>query len=154
MIWQVNIFRNTIIDLKILIGIILVVGILTLLVDFKNYEKTYDYSGIELYIYSSMHYIFGFGFIACSIFMLTNFYLADETPVKQTYEIMDRSSLSGRKYHLDERKPTFDINYNGKIKELVFPHKYYENMEFYSNVELEIWKGYFGFDILKNKTLK
>lgn len=148
-----TIFRNTIIDLKILIGIILVVGIVAFLADFKNYGKTYNYSGIGLYFYSSMQYIFGFGFLACSVFMLTNFYLADTKPVKETYEIVERSSLPGRKYHRDERKPTFDINYNGKIKELVFSHKYYEKMDFYTSVELEVRKGYFGFDILENKKL-
>ena len=153
MAWQVTIFQNTIIDLKILIGIILVVGIAAFLTDFKNYGKTYNYSGIGLYFYSSMHYICGFGFLACSVFMLTNFYLADTKPVKETYEIVERSSLPGRKHYRDERKPTFDINYKGKIKELVFPHKYYEKMEFYTSVELEVRKGYFGFDILENKKL-
>ena len=153
MAWQITIFRNTIIDLKILIGIILSVGLITFLIDFKNYGKTYKYRGIGLYFYSSMHYICGFGFIACATFMLTNYYMADSEPIKETYEIVERSSLPGRKYHRDERKPTFDINYNGKIKELVFPHKYYEKMEFYSNVELEVRKGYFGFDILENKKL-
>ena len=153
MAWQITIFRNTIIDLKVLFGIILVVGIIAFLIDFKNYGKTYKYSGIGLYFYSLMHYICGFGFMACSIFMLTNFYMAESEPIKETYEIVERSSLPGRKYHRDERKPTFDINYNGNIKELVFPHKYYEKMEFYTKVELEVRKGYFGFDILENKKL-
>lgn len=153
MTWQITIFRNTIIDFKILIGIILFVGTMTFLIDFKNYGKTFKYSGIILYFSSSMHYICGFGFMACSIFMLINYYMADSEPIKESYKIIERSSLPGRKYHRDERKPTFDINYNGKIKELVFPHTYYEKMEFYSNVELEVRKGYFGFDILENKTL-
>ncbi len=153
MAWQVTIFRNTIIDLPILIGIILIVGIITFLLDFKNYGKTYKYSGIGLYLYSSMHYIFGYGFIACSIFMLTNFYLAEKEPVKKSFEIVERSSLPGGKHHREERKPTFRINYDGKIKQLVFQHKYYEKMELYKNVELEIRKGYFGFDILENKKL-
>lgn len=150
---QITIFRNTIIDLKILIGITLAVGFITFLVDFKNYERTYKYSGIGLYFYSSMHNICGFGFIACSLFMLTNYYMADSEPVKKTYEIVERSSLPGRKYHRDERKPTFRINYDGKIKELVFNHEYYEKMDFFTNVELEVRKGFFGFDILENKKL-
>ncbi|MFD2562636.1 hypothetical protein [Aquimarina rubra] len=153
MAWQVTLFRNTIIDVSILIGIIIVVGIITFLVDFKNYGKTYKKKGIGLYFYSGMQYILSYGFIACSIFIMTNFYMANSEPIKETYEIVKRSSLPGRKYHRDERKPTFDINYNGKIKELVFPHKYYEKMEFYTKVELEVRKGYFGFDILENKKL-
>ena len=153
MVWEVIIFRNTIIDLSILIGIILIVGITAFILDFKNYGKTYEYSGIGLYFYSSMHYIFGYGFIVCSIFMLTNFYLAEKEPVKKSFEIVERSSLPGGKHHREERQPTFKINYDGKIKELVFQHKFYEKREFYKNVELEVRKGYFGFDILENKKL-
>jgi len=153
MVWQITIYRNTIIDLTILLGIIFVIGIATFLVDFKNYRKTYKYSGIGLYFYSSMHYICGFGFIACSFFTLTNYYLAERTPIKETFEIVERTWLPGSKHHRDEKQPAFKINYNGKLKQLVFPHKYYENMALYKNVELEVRKGYFGFDILENKKL-
>lgn len=151
MAWQVLIFRNTIIDKSILIGIILLTGLIIFPFDYKNYGEIYKYSGIKLYFFSAMQYICGFGFTICSIFMLTNFYLADSKPIKKTYKIIKRSSLPGSKYHRDERKPTFLINYNGNFKELVFPHKYYEKMKFYTNIELEVRKGYFGFDILENK---
>lgn len=153
MAWQVTIFRNTIIDLLIPIGIIFTVGRIASILDVKNYGRTYKYSGIKLYLYSSMHYLFGYGFIVYSIFMLTNFYLADKNHIKKSFEIVERSSISESKHHREKRKPTFKINYKGKIKELVFQHKYYEKREFYKNVELEIQKGYFGFDILKNKKL-
>ena len=153
MIWQIQIFRNTIIDLSILIGIILVVGILSFFIDFKNYKQTYEYSGIWVYIYSLMHYICGFGFIVCSIFTLTNYYFADKKAIKETFEIVERSSLPGSKRHRDERQPTFVINYHGKMKELVFNHEYYEQMNSFTNVELEVRKGYFRFDILENKKL-
>jgi hypothetical protein len=153
MAWQVTIFRNTIIDVSILIGIILVVGLITFLIDFKNYGKTYNKRGIGLYFYSGMQCLLSYGFIVCSIFMLTNYYLAEKTPEKETFEIIERSSLPGSKHHRDERQPTFRINYDGKVKELVFNHEYYEKMDFYTNVELEVRKGYFGFDILENKKL-
>lgn len=151
---QISVYRNTIIDIKILIGIILTVGIATFLLDYKNYGHTYNYSGIRLYLYSLMHYICGFGFMACSIFMLSNFYLAESEPKKKKFQIVERSSLPGSgKYRKHERQPTFRINFNGELKELVFPHKYYEKMNFYTNVELEFRRGYFGFDILENKNL-
>jgi len=153
MVWEIRIFRNTIIDLSIPIGIILIIGIIAFVLDFKNYEKTYEYRGFGLYLYSSMHYLFGYGFIACSIFILTNFYLAEKESIKKTFEIVKRSSLPGNKYHREEREPTFKIEYDGKIKELVFKHKYYEKMNSYKSVELEVRKGYFGFDILENKKL-
>lgn len=154
MAWQIAIYRNTIIDLKILVGIILIVGVVTFFIDFKDYKKTYNYNGIGLYLYSLLHYVCGFGFIVCSVFMLTNFYLAESESKKERFKIVERSSMPGSgKYHKSERKPTFKINYKGNIKELVFPHEHYDKMNFYTLVELEIRKGYFGFDILENKSL-
>lgn len=116
MAWQVIIFRKTIIDQKVLIGLILIVGMVSFFIDFKNYGKTYYLSGIWLFTYSSFNYLSGFGFIVSSIFMLTNYYFADKTPVKKMFEIVERSSLPGGKHHRDERQPTFKIIYNGKNK--------------------------------------
>ena len=152
--WEINVYRNTIIDLSIPIGIILIVGIIAFVLDIKNYKKTYEYKGIGLYFYALMNYLAGYGFIACTIFMLTNYYLADKKSVKKSFEIVERSSLSGSKHHRDKRKPTFKINYDGKMKELVFKHKFYKKMASYKNIELEIKKGFFGFDIIDNKELK
>ena len=147
-IWEINIYRETIINLMIPIGIIMVVGIIAFILDFKNY------SGIGLYLYSAMHYVIGFGFIACSIFMLSNYYFADQNTRTESYEIIRTSSLaSGGKYRIDVKTPTFRINYNGKVKELVFSSEFYEKRKFYNNVELEIRQGLFGFDILENKKL-
>ena len=154
MVWQITIFRNTIIDLAIPIGIILAVGILAFIIDFQNYKKTYEYSGFGLYLYSSMHYVIGFGFIACSIFMLTNYYLADKNSRTESYKIIDRTSIpGGTKYRIGERRPVFTINYKGKKKELVFYSEYYDKMNFYKTVEFETRKGFFGYDILENKKL-
>ncbi|WP_114308690.1 hypothetical protein [Winogradskyella arenosi] len=44
-IWEINIYRETIINLMIPIGIIMVVGIIAFILDFKNYKSTYEYSG-------------------------------------------------------------------------------------------------------------
>ena len=56
MIWQIKIYRNTIIDLPILIGIILATGIVAFIVDYKNYGRTYDYEGVEYPISSTKGY--------------------------------------------------------------------------------------------------
>ncbi|MGC6431964.1 MAG: hypothetical protein ACON5F_13040 [Jejuia sp.] len=152
-IWEIKIFRKTVINLIIPLSIILIVGIIAFILDFKNYKKTYDYGKFGLYLYSSMHYIVGFGFIACSVFMLTNYYLADKDSIKETYDIVDKSSMSGSRYHRTEYQPLIRINYKREIKELVFSHKYYDKMEFYETVELEVRKGYFGFDILESQKI-
>lgn len=153
MIWQIKIFRNTIIDLFIPLGIILVVGTLAFLFDYKNYKKTYKKKGTGGYFYSAIQSLVGFGFIACSIFMLMNYYFAEEKTEHKIFEILERSSLPGSKYNRDKRKPTFTINFEGKEKQLVFTHKYYEKRNLYKSVEMETRKGYFGFDILENKKL-
>ncbi len=155
MYFQIQVFRNTIINWLIPASIIIVVTVLSFLMDFKNYKRTYNYSGIGLYLYSLMHYIIGFGFIVCSIFMLTNYYFADENLKTESYEIVDRTWIqgTGTKYHYGEKQPVFTINYKGKEKELVFFAEYYDKMDFYKTVEFETRKGFFGFDILENKKL-
>lgn len=152
-IWQIKIFRNTIIDLSIPIGIILVVGVISFILDSKNYVKTYDMSETGFNFFALMQGIIGYGFIAGSIFMLANFYLADKDIVTRSFEIMERSSLPGGENQREERTPTFTISYDGKIKELGFRHEFYETMDVYENVQLEVRKGYFGFDILESKRL-
>ena len=152
-IWEIKIFRKTVIDLTIPLGIILIVGILAFLLDFKNFKKTYDYSKFGLYLYSIMHYIIGFGFIACSVFILANYHLAKKKAIVETYKILDRSTMPGDRYNPTEYQPLIKINYKGQIKELVFSHEFYEKMDFYQTVELKVRKGYFGFDILENKKL-
>lgn len=154
MIWQIKIYRNTIIDLPILIGIIVATGIVAFIVDYKNYGKTYDYEGIGLYLYSGMQYIIGFGFITCSIFTLSNYYFAESNTKTESYEIIDRTWIQGgTKYRRNKKQPVFTINYEGKNKELVFNSKYYEKMELYKSVEFETREGLFGFKILENKKL-
>ncbi len=152
MIWQIILFRNTIIDYRILIVIVGLTGIIAFLIDFKNYRKTYnEYGKVTLKFYAVFQYVFSYGFIACSIFILLNFYLAKEIKVTKLYKIISRSSLPGRKYHRTERKPTFIIYYNGFRKELVFSNDYYEKMNFYNKIDFEVQKGFLGFDIIKKK---
>ncbi|UAM97807.1 RnfABCDGE type electron transport complex subunit D [Polaribacter litorisediminis] len=154
MYFQIEIYRNTFINWKIPASIITIVGILSFLADFKNYKRTYEYSGFELYLYSWMHYIIGFGFIACSIFMLTNFYFAGKEVKTENYEIIGRTTIRGTtKGRTDKEQPVFIIVYKGKSKELVFKNEYFEKMNLYKNVEFETRNGLFGFDILENKKL-
>lgn len=152
-IFEIEIFRNTIIDLNILISIITLSSLLFLLLDLKNYERTYNYSGFQLYFYSIINFIVGYGFIVCSIFMFTNYYFASDVIEDKEFKIIERSSLPGGKNSRDKRKPTFTINFEGQEKELVFKNEYYETMDNFGSIEISVQKGYFGFYILKNKKL-
>lgn len=153
-VWQIFIFPKTIIDLEILIGIIALTGFTASLIDFKNYKKTYNSTGKSVNFNAFMHYFFGCGFIAASLFMLTNYYLADNKTVRKSFNIVERTSIPGGKNNRSKRQPVFSINYNGKIKELVFFNEFYNDMEAYTKVELVIKKGYFGYDIIENKTIE
>lgn len=153
MIFEIDIFRNTIINVLIPIAIIVVVAVISYIIDFKNYKNTYDYGKPGLYLYAVMHYVIGYGFIVCSLFMFSNFYLADQNSRTETYEIVRTSSLASGTKSRDNKKPTFRINYKGEIKELVFSSEYYDERNEYTSVELEIRKGLFGFEVLKNKKL-
>jgi hypothetical protein len=152
-IFEIEIFRNTIIDLNILMSLILLSSLLFLLFDFKNYKKTYNYSGFQLYFYLILNFIVGYGFTICSIFMFSNYHFASELTEKREFEIIERSFLPGGKNSRDKLKPTFTINFEGKEKELVFKNEYYETMNNFGSVEISVQKGYFGFYILKNKKL-
>tara|TARA_R110002049_G_scaffold240679_1_gene414540 strand:- start:638 stop:1165 length:528 start_codon:yes stop_codon:yes gene_type:complete len=155
MIWEIRIYRQTIIDIKILLGIVFIVGILTMFFSLNDFQKLFNYKRKSvLYLWTFIQSAVSWGFIACSIFMFANYYLASDESNKQTYGILERSSMPGRKYHRNERKPTFKISYNGKIKELVFSHEYYDKMESYQNVELTVKKGFFGYDLLLEQKLK
>ena len=154
-IWEIVIYRMTIIDVKILLGIILTIGFLTTFLSLKDFQLLFGYSKKStLYFWTFIQSSVSWGFLAASIFMFTNYYLASGESHKQTYQIVERSSLAGRKNHRREHKPTFRILYQGKLKELVFPTLYYRDRESYQNVELTIKEGFLGYDILIEKRLK
>ncbi len=153
--WEIRIYRQTIIDIKVLFGIIFIIGFLTMFLTLKDFKKLFKYSKkTSLYFYAFIQSIVSWGFLACSIFMFTNYYLKSEGVKKQTFKIVERSSLSGGRRNRDERKPMFKIMYEGELKELIFTHKYYEKMESYKNIELIVKKGFLGYDLLIDQKLK
>jgi len=153
MYFQIQTFRNTIINWLVPALIIVVFGIIAYKIDFLNFKNTYfHYKTIKLY--ALINYFVGFGFIGCSLFMLTNYYLADKNSKTESFKIVDRTSIrGGTKYRVGEEQPVFTINYKGINKELVFNNQYFEKMNQFETVELETRKGFFGFDILQNKKL-
>lgn len=153
MYFQIQIFRNTIINWLVPASIIIVVGIIAYRIDFKNYKEIYfHYKTIKLF--ALINYFIGFGFIGCSFFMLTNYYLADKNARTESYRIVDRTSIrGGTKYKIGEEQPVFTINYNGIEKELVFNNQFFDKMNQYTTVDLKIRKGFFGFNILEKKEL-
>ncbi|MGR7814021.1 hypothetical protein [Lacinutrix undariae] len=155
MIWQIHIYRQTVIPFIIPISIVLIMGLLTTFLALNDFQKLFNYSRkMSLYFWAFIQSAVSWGFLACALFMLTNYYMAPAEAHKQTYKIIDRSSLPGRKHYRHERKPTFKINHNGQLKELVFAHKYYPKKDFYQSIDLTVKKGFLGYDILVEQNLK
>lgn len=153
--WEIILYRQTVIDVKILLGLILAVGVLTTKFVAKDFQELFGYSNkTTLYSWSFIQSAASYGFLFCTLFMALNFYLATNETSIRTYKIIERTSLSGRKYHRSERKPAFKIMYHGQLKELIFPHEYYSEMDYYSEIELKVRKGFFGFDLLLERKLK
>lgn len=150
-IWEIFIYRKTIIPLWIPLTIIGVIGAYTTWRNFKNYIAAYPVEGTLFF--ASIQNTVAWGFTICSLFMLSNYYLANSKSRTRTFNIEDRDSMVGRKYHRDERKPLIIINYDGQYKELVFSSQHFTKLDEYKQVTLVTKNGLFGFDIIVDQHL-
>ena len=135
------------------ISIIIIVGLLATKFDFDNYRKTYDLTGLKLYFFSWAQNTVGWGFLACSTFMFTNYYLAESDLKQSTLKIVDKSSMTGSRGNRSKRKPLITIIYNGEKKELVFPNTYYDELGEFKTVSLQTRTGFLNFDVIENQEL-
>ncbi len=147
LVWEIFIYRKTIIDLKIPLLIWLLPGIImTPLL----YDKMNNIDGMKAHW--TLHYLLHTGMTGAFIlflFMATNFYLADSSLVKKQFEIIEKGSLPGSKGHRNERKPYVVINYEGLEKELIFSYSQIEKVNDSRYANLYVKKGLWGFDILE-----
>jgi len=152
-VWEITIFRKTVVSLSLLLSIIACIGIATTSLDFKNFKNTYDLQGWKLYFFVLIQNILSWGFIACSILVLSNYYLSEGQPIEKTYEIVETSSMPGNSRNRSKRKPLVRINYEGEIKELVFSSQYYHDLGDYKFVTITTKKGRLNWDIILNQKL-
>ena len=152
LVWEIFVYRMTIIPIGILIMLMITVSFLALLLEWQRYDKTYDAGSFSIF-YCYLTCLFSWGGIACSIFMLTNYYYPEDITKQEKFQIVARSSMSGGKGHRSERQPLFSIDYHGQKKEIVFGHQYYPTMDDYNFIELTTKKGFWGFTIIKDKEL-
>lgn len=145
MVFEIHIYRVTIIRVIIPISIILSVGLIAFIINKNHYKSTYEVKGS---FFALMQNMVSWGFIACYSFMATNYYLADNELKDSSFQIESRSSMPGPKGRRDERKPLVTIDYFGFKKELVFHFRDTERVENADNVSVIIRKGLLGFDIL------
>lgn len=153
-IWEIPIFRKTVISLNLLFLIVGGIGSIAAFVDFKNYSETYDLKDWKLYFFAFMQNIVSWGFIACSTLVLSNYYFSGSEIIEEKYEIIETSSMTGSKGNRSKRKPLVRINYKGKIKELVFSNRAYDELEEYKYVNIGVKKGFLNWDIIENQKLE
>ncbi len=145
MIFQISIYRQTIIKTYIPISIILIVGFVSFYFNRQHYKKTYLLTGN---FFPIMQNLISWGFISCYFFMATNYYLADEAITEYKFEIKEKSSMPGPKGHRDETKPLVTINYFNFRKELVFLYSEAGKVDKADSVIVLVKKGGLGFDVL------
>ena len=147
LVFEITIYRKTIIDIYIPISIILVVGLLTFYLNRDHYKKTYALKGN---FFPVIQNLFSWGAISCYIVMATNYYSADKITTEYQFQIKEKSSMPGRKYHRNERQPLVRIDYFGFEKELVFRYADTEKVNKADSIRVTVRKGRLGFDILKD----
>ncbi len=145
MVFEIFIYRKTIIETYIPISIILIVGFSTFYFNKQHYKKTYILTGN---FFPIMQNLISWGFVSCYIFMATNYYLADKTTTEYRFLIKEKSSMIGSKHHRDERKPLVTIDYFKFEKELVFRYADTDKVDKADSVMVTVRKGGLGFDIL------
>jgi hypothetical protein len=147
LVWEIFIYRRTIIELKIPLLIWLTPGVfLTPLL----YKKMNFIDGMKAHW--TLHYILHTcmtGGVILFAFMASNFYFASNEIENKKFEIIGFGSLPGSKGHRSERKPYVMINYQGMEKQLIFSYLDTDKVNSSTKVNVAAKRGLWGFDILE-----
>lgn len=161
LVWEIVLFRKTIIDAKILILIIFICGSIAYIIDRAKYKATYRFKykssttqTVYVNTFAWFQNILSWGFIACTLFMASNTFFGKNPIVTKDYEIDNISDMPGADRSKSKSQPLVRIKYNEKIKELVFSNDHLSRMDNYDFVTLKTKKGLFGFDIIVEQSLK
>lgn len=145
-IFEINIYRDTIIEWTIPTAIWIFSGVLLTPFTSTLLNEYYDTKGIILQLIFN---IAAFGGIVCYIFMALNFYFPFDREDVYHVEITNTGRLAkGRR---GCGNPYADVKVKGHDKQLVFSCGF--DVEKYSNVILIIKPGLLGFDIIMSKKL-
>jgi heme/copper-type cytochrome/quinol oxidase subunit 4 len=147
MIFQIFLFRKTIIPIWIPLTIILTIGTVTFIFNRTHFNRTNNSSG---WFFSLLQNICSWGFMFCYLFMSMNYYFADAEQLTSRFEIKSKSSMSGARGYRNERKPLVTIDYFGLEKVLVFSYNDTHKIDKATKVSLTVRKGLLGFDILEH----
>lgn len=146
-IFEIEIFRKTLISSYIPISIVLIFGFLGFFLNKKHLKYIYPVSGNFILIVQN---ICSWGFIFCYLFMATNYYLSNKITKEYKTIIKEKSSMPGPKGNRSEREPLVRFDYFDFEKELVFKFRDTEKVNSADSVKIIIKKGRIGFDVLES----
>lgn len=151
-IWEISIFRMTFISVYIPLSIWILSGII-IKPFFRKTLNIYCFNPASPgYIPTWLHYFYdivSFGGIITFLFMWTNFHYPNQDKKAITASILSYGHLAKSKNSCGE--PYINIKYKDFEKQLIFPCG--TEVEKYGQVYIETKKGFWGFDIITNKTL-
>lgn len=96
-----------------------------------------------------MQSIFSFGFMTCYGFMALNYYMADMNTEIKNCKILHKHTIGTK-----QPQPAIEIDYDGIEKQLVFNVGQQTQIDSSNYVSLTVKKGFFGYDIFSEITLK
>lgn len=152
MYFMLNIYNLTIIKPIILVSIILALSLVAFMLIKNHYRKTYSKNSLFYPIFQS---ILSWGFIACYLFMATNYYLADSTNKVYRLRIKKKGMITSGGVETWDSKPYpyIIVDYSGCEKTLDYTSAYTDKVNAADSVEITASKGAMGFDVIKGRTL-
>jgi hypothetical protein len=143
---EVNIYQRTVIPMINIFAVVFPVSVATFFCIKKDYRNTYQRKSL---FFPIMQSILSSGFIACYIFMASNFYFAHE-------EVDLKSCLITYKHTIGTKdpQPAIEIDYEGVEKQLVFYTGQQDEVNKSRYVLLTVRKGFWGYDVFYDIKLK
>jgi hypothetical protein len=145
--FEIKIYRKTVIDYKTPFLLMVLIGFI---ISFFNKDFLKINFEIQSLFYRFIFNIVTFGGITSYTFMALNYYSPDTYIRENKFQIINKTSISGSKYHRNERKPLVSINYFGKEKELIFSYEETKRINDSDSIILHTKKGNLGYDIIVN----
>lgn len=147
-IWQIMIYRKTVIDFQVPFVIWLTTGLVFTPFMTKALDNYYSTKHLLLQLLFNST---TFGGIIVFLFMSTNFYFHTGQVKKVECEIINTGTL-GRGRHGTCKSPFATVVINKVQKQLVFGCGIYIHK--YKNIELELVQGRWGYDIISRMNPK
>ena len=145
-IFEISIFRRTIINEIIPVSIWLITGIGF---TFLNSEVLRNHFDAESKFWQLFYNVLTFGGIILFGIMYLNYQSPNVNLDTHKFEIIDKSSM-GR---ATRRRPIARINYFGLKQEIIFSYKDTKDFKIADSLMLKVKKGNLGFDVIVEKKL-